>query len=98
MIYEIAFWFLWQVYIVAMGQEHERQARSSSGPEEESEDMEDPPEPVVGESLLSLVQPEMVTLSKHWLAALKDHALLSLPSGTEGWEVEGGGEVLGGVQ
>ena len=34
-----------------------------------------------GESLLSLVQPEMKTLSKQWLAALKDHALLALPSG-----------------
>ncbi|XP_054269957.1 HEAT repeat-containing protein 5B-like isoform X2 [Macrosteles quadrilineatus] len=32
-----------------------------------------------GESLLSLVQPELVSLSRHWLAALKDHALLSLP-------------------
>lgn len=31
------------------------------------------------ESLLSLVQPELVSLSKSWLAALKDHALLSLP-------------------
>lgn len=33
------------------------------------------------ESLLSLVQPELVALSKSWLAALKDHALLSLPPG-----------------
>jgi hypothetical protein len=33
------------------------------------------------ESLLSLVQPEVKMLSKHWLAALKDYALLSLPSG-----------------
>ena len=33
------------------------------------------------ESLLSLVQPEMSTLSRHWLAALKDYALLSLPAG-----------------
>lgn len=33
-----------------------------------------------GESLLSLVQPELVNLSQHWLAALKDHALLLLPS------------------
>lgn len=33
------------------------------------------------ESLLSLVQPELVSLSKSWLAALKDHALLSLPPG-----------------
>jgi len=34
-----------------------------------------------GESLLSLVQPEMKMLSHHWLAALKDYALLSLPPG-----------------
>uniref|UniRef100_T1IQK7 HEAT repeat-containing protein 5A n=1 Tax=Strigamia maritima TaxID=126957 RepID=T1IQK7_STRMM len=31
------------------------------------------------ESLLDLVKPELIALSKHWLAALKDHALLSLP-------------------
>lgn len=34
-----------------------------------------------GESLLTLVQPELVSLSRHWLAALRDHALLSLPPG-----------------
>jgi len=34
-----------------------------------------------GESLLSLVQPEIKMLSHHWLAALKDYALLSLPPG-----------------
>ncbi|XP_076062392.1 HEAT repeat-containing protein 5B isoform X2 [Oratosquilla oratoria] len=33
------------------------------------------------ESLLSLVTPELVCLSKYWLFALKDHALLSLPPG-----------------
>ncbi|KAJ8926889.1 hypothetical protein NQ314_020740, partial [Rhamnusium bicolor] len=33
-----------------------------------------------GESLLTLVQPELVSLSQYWLSALKDHALLSLPS------------------
>lgn len=33
-----------------------------------------------GESLLSLVQPELSNLSTHWLAALKDYALLSLPA------------------
>lgn len=32
-----------------------------------------------GESLLSLVKPELENLSRHWLAALKDHALLLLP-------------------
>ncbi|XP_043289102.1 HEAT repeat-containing protein 5B isoform X2 [Venturia canescens] len=31
------------------------------------------------ESLLSLVQPELLSLSQNWLAALRDHALLSLP-------------------
>lgn len=33
------------------------------------------------ESLLSLVQPELPSLSQHWLAALRDHALLALPPG-----------------
>lgn len=33
-----------------------------------------------GESLLSLVKPELDNLSRHWLAALKDHALLLLPN------------------
>ncbi|XP_032289770.1 HEAT repeat-containing protein 5B isoform X3 [Drosophila virilis] len=32
-----------------------------------------------GESLLGLVQPELHNLSNHWLAAMKDHALLLLP-------------------
>lgn len=33
-----------------------------------------------GESLLTLVKPELENLSRHWLAALKDHALLLLPA------------------
>lgn len=33
------------------------------------------------ESLLGLVQPELMSLSQYWLAALRDHALLSLPPG-----------------
>ncbi|KPJ17934.1 HEAT repeat-containing protein 5B [Papilio machaon] len=32
-----------------------------------------------GESLLKLVEPELESLGDNWLAALKDHALLSLP-------------------
>ncbi|XP_045484531.1 HEAT repeat-containing protein 5B isoform X1 [Pieris rapae] len=32
-----------------------------------------------GESLLKLVEPELESLSENWLAALRDHALLSLP-------------------
>ncbi|XP_044741309.1 HEAT repeat-containing protein 5B isoform X2 [Chrysoperla carnea] len=31
------------------------------------------------ESLLSLVQPQLVSLSKYWFAALRDYALISLP-------------------
>ena len=36
-----------------------------------------------GESLLTLVQAELPTLSQNWFYALKDHALLSLPQGNE---------------
>ncbi|KAJ0172296.1 hypothetical protein K1T71_012269 [Dendrolimus kikuchii] len=32
-----------------------------------------------GESLLKLVEPELESLGENWIAALKDHALLSLP-------------------
>ncbi|XP_063832708.1 HEAT repeat-containing protein 5B-like [Ostrinia nubilalis] len=32
-----------------------------------------------GESLLKLVEPELDSLGENWIAALKDHALLSLP-------------------
>lgn len=35
-----------------------------------------------GESLLKLVQPELENLAENWYAALRDHALLSLPPGT----------------
>ena len=31
------------------------------------------------DSLLTLVQPELKSLNKYWLAALRDHALLALP-------------------
>ena len=33
-----------------------------------------------GESLLSLVQPELALLSYHWSVALKDYAFLCLPN------------------
>jgi len=33
------------------------------------------------DSLLTLINPELDMLSKNWLAALKDHALLLLPCG-----------------
>ena len=34
-----------------------------------------------GESLLTLVKPELSSLAEYWLAALRDHALLLLPPG-----------------
>ena len=62
-----------------MDQEKEkRKAKEANEDEDEEDDFGDYSG---GESLLSLVQPEMITLSRHWLAALKDYALLSLPSG-----------------
>ena len=68
-----------QVYIVAMNQEREKQRTQPTPTMEEEDDLAGGGSS--GESLLSLVQPEMKTLSKQWLAALKDHALLSLPAG-----------------
>lgn len=65
-----------------MNDDREKQAQAEAGVGSEDEEDEDcGSETSAGESLLSLVQPEMVTLSKHWLDALKDHALLSLPPG-----------------
>ena len=64
---------------MAMDQEKEKRKAKDSSDEDDTED--DFGDYSGGESLLSLVQPEMVTLSRHWLAALKDYALLSLPSG-----------------
>ncbi|XP_074651872.1 HEAT repeat-containing protein 5B-like [Tubulanus polymorphus] len=68
-----------EVYIVAMQREDERknQLMACAAPS----DGDDLPQNdyCSGESLLSLVQPELVSLSKHWLDLLKDYALLSLP-------------------
>jgi hypothetical protein len=73
------------VYIVARGQEEDQSCKQQLATTPDEEEEEDLGEMCVGasESLLSLVQPEMVTLSKHWLAALKDHAILSLPQGNQ---------------
>lgn len=65
-----------EVYVVAMKEEEERQRLKMSKKSEEDDDEEiyDPQE-----SLLQLVKPELRDLSNYWLAALKDHALLTLP-------------------
>ncbi|KAK7506949.1 hypothetical protein BaRGS_00001800 [Batillaria attramentaria] len=66
-----------EVYIVAINREKESQAaRLCQGKDEKEEDESYEHS---GESLLSLVQPELANLSSHWFHALKDHALLSLP-------------------
>ena len=67
--------FYLQVYIVAVNREKEKTGPAYSKIDE-SEVQEFPVE-----SLLSLVQPELSNLSEHWMSALKDYALLSLPPG-----------------
>ena len=70
-----------EVYIVAMDQEKQKAAVTPVMQEERRGMEEEEDTGASGERLLSLVQPEMKTLSKQWLKALKDHALLSLPAG-----------------
>ncbi|VDM38431.1 unnamed protein product [Toxocara canis] len=61
-----------EVYIVAIEQEKKREEIAAKPKDEE--------EPYyASESLLSLVTPELGSLVEHWLAALRDSALLSLP-------------------
>ncbi|XP_077537037.1 HEAT repeat-containing protein 5B isoform X2 [Haemaphysalis longicornis] len=77
-----------EVYIVAMEKEHEKPARraatngDSGDPSagEGGDGAEDAAAAGSRESLLKLVAPELLCLSRYWLAALKDHALLSLPA------------------
>ncbi|KAL8611166.1 hypothetical protein ACOMHN_064456 [Nucella lapillus] len=70
-----------EVYIVAINREKEAQTaqlcRRGGGGKEEEEGGEGWEHS--GESLFSLVQPELANLSSHWFHTLKDHALLSLP-------------------
>ncbi|XP_050406917.2 HEAT repeat-containing protein 5B isoform X1 [Patella vulgata] len=64
-----------EVYIVAVNKEKEKTQKPKLKTEDEDEYTE-----YTTESLLSLVQPELAALSNHWFNALKDHALLALPS------------------
>ncbi|XP_048732913.2 HEAT repeat-containing protein 5B-like isoform X6 [Ostrea edulis] len=61
-----------EVYIVAVEREHEKETKPQKEEEEYGESSR--------ESLLSLVQPELPTLSQNWLGALRDYAYLSLPT------------------
>ncbi|XP_038071477.1 HEAT repeat-containing protein 5B-like [Patiria miniata] len=62
-----------EVYIVAM-----KQHLSPPEPTSDRDGYHGNNDPSA-DSLLNLVQPELVSLSKYWLAALRDHALLALP-------------------
>ena len=60
------------MYIVAMKQ-RDNPTSTSVGDEEDQF-------PESSGSLLELVEPELKSLSKYWLGALRDHALLALPT------------------
>ncbi|XP_012868974.1 PREDICTED: HEAT repeat-containing protein 5B [Dipodomys ordii] len=71
-----------EVYVVAMNIKKEAESkpkRAIKSTDDEDDDYgtidELPPD-----SLITLVQPELPTLSRLWLAALKDYALLTLPA------------------
>ncbi|KAJ8688360.1 hypothetical protein QAD02_024155 [Eretmocerus hayati] len=73
-----------EVYIVAMIKDgsavDNRKLVNSNSRQNDEENREDFGDfEFQNESLLSLVQPELPSLSQHWLSALRDHALLSLP-------------------
>lgn len=78
-----------EVYIVAMinngsaldNRESNGRNKSQTTGEDEEEEEGFGEFEFQSESLLSLVQPELPSLSQYWLAALRDHALLSLPPG-----------------
>lgn len=62
------------MYIVAVSREHGNPDTLLKSTDEDEFDNK-------GESLLTLVQSELPILSQNWFLALKDHALLSLPTG-----------------
>lgn len=73
--------FQFKVYIVAMVGNETTPGQRSVKSEDDDSDSDFGEFKSQGESLLTLVQPELLSLSQHWLAALRDHALLSLPPG-----------------
>lgn len=75
--------FLSQVYVVAMKIKKEAESKPAkpvrSG--DDDEDEEDLGADVLPpDSLITLVQPELPSLSRLWLAMLRDYALLTLPA------------------
>ncbi|XP_017292180.1 HEAT repeat-containing protein 5B isoform X1 [Kryptolebias marmoratus] len=74
-----------EVYVVAMKIKKEAESKPAKlvrrGDEDEDEDEEDLGADVLPpDSLITLVQPELPSLSRLWLAMLRDYALLTLPA------------------
>ncbi|XP_044229484.1 HEAT repeat-containing protein 5B isoform X2 [Thunnus albacares] len=74
-----------EVYVVAMKIKKEAESKPAkpvrSGDDDEDEDEDDLGADVLPpDSLITLVQPELPSLSRLWLAMLRDYALLTLPA------------------
>ncbi|KAF5902189.1 HEAT repeat-containing protein 5B isoform X1, partial [Clarias magur] len=73
-----------EVYVVAMKLKKEAESRPprparSDEDDDEDKDVGDEGDVLPADSLITLVQPELPCLSRLWLAALRDYALLTLP-------------------
>ncbi|XP_072545928.1 HEAT repeat-containing protein 5A isoform X2 [Salminus brasiliensis] len=70
-----------EVYIVAVESTKQKETPIGRHQEQHQEQCEDPEAAgPAGDGLLKLVQGDLATLSRLWLAALQDYALLTLPS------------------
>ncbi|XP_061083736.1 HEAT repeat-containing protein 5B isoform X2 [Conger conger] len=71
-----------EVYVVAMAVKKEAENRPEQPARggEEDEEEEGAEDVLPPDSLIMLVQPELPALSRLWLAALRDYALLTLPA------------------
>ncbi|XP_053315726.1 HEAT repeat-containing protein 5B [Spea bombifrons] len=70
-----------EVYVVAMNIKKEAEGKPSKPVKtnDEEDGFYNTTDELPPDSLISLVEPELPTLSRLWLAALKDYALLTLP-------------------
>ncbi|XP_072565589.1 HEAT repeat-containing protein 5B isoform X3 [Paramormyrops kingsleyae] len=74
-----------EVYVVAMeikkkAENQPAEPARAGADEEEEEDLGGASDVLPPDSLITLVQPELPALSRLWLAALRDYALLTLPA------------------
>uniref|UniRef100_A0A671T6T0 HEAT repeat-containing protein 5B n=1 Tax=Sinocyclocheilus anshuiensis TaxID=1608454 RepID=A0A671T6T0_9TELE len=70
-----------EVFVVAMNIKKESQSKPARPPQGEGEDEDEGDGDVLPpDSLMTLVQPELPSLSRLWLAVLRDYALLTLPA------------------